>query len=138
MALKCHLQPVSGMGAYLKLRKQCYKCGHCGCTFTLKTPVVNPHCFISNDVKKRIVLIAHETRTEKSIAKQLGVSNMTVNRNIFEMYEFNSQDDHYLPESLCFDEFKSVKSSIICYPLYLHFKNRVMMIHGKGRIKNVA
>lgn len=40
---------------YLDLKKQRYRCGHSLKTFTLKTPLVNDNCYISNLVKTAII-----------------------------------------------------------------------------------
>jgi len=102
---------VSGFNAYLKLRKQRYFCKHCNTTFTLKTSVVNPHCFISNNTKLAIALNAKEKVSEKDIAKNHNVSHSTVSRIIDGFYAHYKPNYNYLPKHLCFDEFKSVKSA---------------------------
>ena len=62
------LPKVSNMNAYLKLRKQRYKCNHCDSTFILETPVVNKHCYISNNTKLAIALEATNKISECDIA----------------------------------------------------------------------
>lgn len=105
------INSISGFNAYLKLRKQRYFCKHCNQTFTLKTSVVDPHCFISNNTKLAIALDAKEKISEKDIAKKHNVSHSTVNRVIDSFYEHYKPNFNYLPKHLCFDEFKSVKSA---------------------------
>ncbi|QVK17117.1 ISL3 family transposase [Mycoplasmatota bacterium] len=106
------LPKVSNMNAYLKLRKQRYKCHHCNSTFTLKTSIVNQHCYISNNTKVAVALAASNKISECDLAKEHNVSHSTVNRVINSFYEVHKPNYNYLPEQLCFDEFKSVKSSV--------------------------
>jgi len=105
------LPTVSNMNAYLRLKKQRYKCHHCNSTFTLKTIVVNTHCYISNNTKLAIALDASNKISECDLAKRHNTSHSTVNRIINSFYEIHKPYLKYLPENLCFDEFKSVKSS---------------------------
>lgn len=102
---------ISGFHAFLKLRKQRYFCKHCNSTFTLKTSVVDKNCFISNHTKLAIALNAKEKISEKDIAKNYNVSHSTVSRVIDSFYTYYKPNYNYLPEHLCFDEFKSVKSA---------------------------
>ncbi|NMA69462.1 MAG: ISL3 family transposase [Desulfitobacterium sp.] len=102
---------ISGFNAYLKLRKQRYFCKHCNSTFTLKTNIVDRHCFISNNTKLAIALNAKEKISEKDIARNHNVSHSTVNRVIDSFYDLYKPNFNYLPKHLCFDEFKSVKSA---------------------------
>ena len=86
---------VSLHDTYLELKKQRYYCGHCQSTFTLNTSIVEKNCKIS----------------ECDIARRHQVSHSTVNRIIHSFYEAQTLNFNYLPENLCFDEFKSVKSA---------------------------
>ena len=45
----------------LMVKKQRFFCKHCESTFMAKTPIVDKGCFISNDVKRSIVLNLCET-----------------------------------------------------------------------------
>ena len=80
-------------------------------TFLLSTPVVNKHCYISNNTKLAIALKAYDKISECDIAKEYNVSHSTVNRVINSFYEVQKPIYNYLPKHLCFDEFKSVKSA---------------------------
>jgi len=100
------------MNAHLILKKQRYKCRHCGGTFTLNTPIVNKYCFISNNTRLSIILDASKKISECDIAKSNNVSHSTVNRIINSSYEVHNPFHKELPENLCFDEFKSVKSAV--------------------------
>lgn len=105
------LPQVSNMNTYLKLRKQRYICYYCHHTFTLETSVVDKNCFISNNTKVAIALEAQNKISEKDIAKRFNVSSSTVNRTIYDLYKMYKPNFNYLPENLCFDEFKSVKEA---------------------------
>ena len=102
---------VSLHDTYLDLRKQRYFCGHCHSTFTLKTSIVEKNCYISYNTKHAIALEAQNKISEYDIARRHQVSHSTVNRIIHNFYESQSLNFNYLPENLCFDEFKSVKSA---------------------------
>ena len=105
------IMKLSGLDAYLDLKKQRYKCRHCQSTFTLETSLVDKNCYISKPVKQAIFLEASHKKSECDIARELNVSHSTVNRVIHNSYEEQPLDYNYLPEVLCFDEFKSVKSA---------------------------
>ena len=105
------MMKLSGLDAYLDLKKQRYKCRHCQSTFTLETSLVDKNCYISNPLKQAIFLEASHKKSECDIARELNVSHSTVNRVIHNSYEEQPLHYHYLPEVLCFDEFKSVKSA---------------------------
>ena len=104
------LPKVSGYPAYLKLKKQRFFCKHCHSTFTAKTDIVDPNCFISKNTKLSIVLESKKKSSEKDIASDHSVSHATVNSIIHKLYEGFIVRKNYLPPHLCFDEFKSVKS----------------------------
>ena len=102
---------VSLHDTYLELKKQRYYCGHCQSTFTLKTSIVEKNCYISYNTKHAIALEAQNKISECDIARRHQVSHSTVNRIIHSFYESQTLNFNYLPENLCFDEFKSVKSA---------------------------
>lgn len=102
---------VSLHDTYLVLKKQRYYCGHCQSTFTLKTSIVEKNCYISYNTKHAIALEAQNKISECDIARRHQVSHSTVNRIIHSFYESQTLNFNDLPENLCFDEFKSVKSA---------------------------
>ncbi|MBQ8892004.1 MAG: ISL3 family transposase [Bacilli bacterium] len=102
---------ISGFKAILKLHKQRYLCKHCNKAFTLSTNIVNYGCFISNNTKYKIATELTKKRSEKDIAIDNNVSPNTVERIMDSYYETQKLYKHHLPEVLCFDEFKSVKSA---------------------------
>lgn len=105
------IMPISGFNALLKLDKQRYKCKACGKTFTAETNIVRKNCFISNNVKYSAALQATEKISEKDIAKHLNISHNTVSREINAFHNSYKVNYRYLPEALCFDEFKSTKDA---------------------------
>ena len=105
------LMPILGYNAVMKLNKQRYCCKDCGKTFMAETDIVRKNCYISNDVKRAAVLKAKEKISEKDIAKELNISHNTVSREINSFRESYKVNFKYLPEVLCFDEFKSTKDA---------------------------
>lgn len=105
------LASITGLPAYLNLAKQRFKCKTCGQSFTAKTSFVDPHCFISKRVTQMIMDRATRVMSEVDIAKDTHVSPNTVRRVIHQAAAtLRIRPTSSLPEHLCFDEFKSVKS----------------------------
>ena len=103
---------VSKLTTYLSLNKQRYICHHCNKTFMCTTNIVNYGCNISNNTKHSIAVDLIKKRSEKDIAIDNNVSPNSVERVIDSYYELdNKVYKNTLPESLSFDEFKSVKSA---------------------------
>ena len=73
-----------------------------------KTPIVDKGCFISNDVKRSIVLNLCETKSMDLIAREHCVSPTSVAR-ILCLTE-DRRRKNYLPRILSIDEFKSVNT----------------------------
>ena len=96
---------------YLQLNKQRYYCGNYKSTSTLKNSIVEKNCYISYNTKHAIVLKAQNKISEWNIAHRHQVSHSTVNRITHSFYESQSLNFNYLPENLCFNEFKRVKST---------------------------
>ena len=109
---KLTIPKVSNLDSYLYLYKQRYKCRHCNRTFSCTTNEVDKYCYISNNTKHSIALDATKKISEKDIAINNNVSHSTVNRIIDSYRSHIKICRNYLPENLCFDEFKSVKSAV--------------------------
>lgn len=105
------IMPISGYNAVLKLNKQRYICKDCKKTFTAKTDFVDKNCYISNPVKNAAAMQSTQKISEKDIAKQLNISHNTVNRIINSSFTQHKVNTKYLPEAMCFDEFKSTKDA---------------------------
>ncbi|MDD2203115.1 MAG: ISL3 family transposase [Bacilli bacterium] len=109
---KLTIPKVSNLNSYLYLYKQRYKCRHCNHTFSCNTSEVELGCYISNSTKHAIALDATKKISEKDIAVNNNVSHSTVNRIIDSYKSHIKLFKNYLPENMCFDEFKSVKSAV--------------------------
>lgn len=97
---------------YLFLKKQRFFCKQCASTFSAETDEVARHCFISKQTKQSIAIEAADKISEKDLAKRHHVSVASTSR-ILELlgnhYKLNTE---WLPENLCFDEFKSVSKKL--------------------------
>ncbi|MBN1175981.1 ISL3 family transposase, partial [Candidatus Woesearchaeota archaeon] len=105
------LPSVSRFSSYLSLKKQRYLCKHCSSTFVLPTSLVRKNCFISNNTKLAIAIDIKEKVSEKDLALRHNVSHSTVSRIVDRSFYDYKPNFNHLPENLCFDEFKSVKSA---------------------------
>ena len=107
------LNPVSGLPAFLKLRKQRFFCRECSHSFTAETTsIVDLNGFISKNVKNEIKVKACETVSESHIAKEMNVSVHTVRRVVNETAEsLRIKPLNELSEHMCWDGFKSVASA---------------------------
>lgn len=105
------LSQVTECDTYLRIRKQRYYCKDCGRTFTASTKLVDKGCFIANSVKTAILLKAQETVSQKTLAKEAGVSHQTVYRILQSSGLETKKSFDYLPNVLSMDEFKSVKNA---------------------------
>ena len=102
----------SGMDTYLNLKKQRFHCKNCEKNFTAKTDIVDKDCFIANRVKLHVADQLTDTVSESYIAKQNNVSVHTVRRITKDIAKtLITKPCDSLPDHLCLDEFKSVKSS---------------------------
>ena len=102
---------ISGYNAILRLKKQRYICKCCGKTFIAKTTIVNKNCQISKNTKQAVLLSATDKISEKDIAKKFNISHNTVNRLINSFKDNYTVNLDYLPEAICFDEFKSTSDA---------------------------
>lgn len=106
------LTKVSGLPAYLVLRKQRYYCKECASYFTAKSDVVGENCFISKRVKRMVMDLTTESLTLKHIAEACSISDHTV-QNVINSVGDDLKPSIFdsLPEHISFDEFKSVKNA---------------------------
>lgn len=98
--------------SYLSLKKKRYSCLECNSSFTLSTPEVDKHCFISNNVKASVACALTKATSLKDIANDHNISFNTVARVLDTFHETLPKSNmiDYLPPALLFDEFKSVKN----------------------------
>src|SRR5699024_10423623 len=104
------LTKISGLPAYLDLRKQRYHCRECDNYFTAKSEVVGDNCFISKCVKRMVLDFVTNAFTLKHIAETCTVSDHTVQLVIDGTgMDLKPSIFDALPEHSAFDEFKGVK-----------------------------
>lgn len=114
---KTHIRLASldGTRYELILWKQRYYCKCCSSTFGATTSLTKENCTLSNKLKNQIMLLVTQGLNGELIAKICHCSPSSVRRTIIERVQ-----PHYrmakLPKHLCFDEFRSTKStmSFIC------------------------
>ena len=109
------LPSLNGIHYELELWKQRYYCRQCQTTFGATTNLTANNQTLSGQLKNQIMEFAKEGLNGKLIARVCHCSPSSVRRTIKERGK-----SHYrmakLPHNLCFDEFRSVKStmSFIC------------------------
>ena len=104
---------------FLQLKRTRFLCHSCGATFVAQTPIVERNHHISKALKFQIALDLKKVRSRKSIAEDHFVSDVTITRIQSEFAKEYRTNWNYLPQILCMDEFKSMKScsgvmSFIC------------------------
>lgn len=110
-AARITLPHLSGTPAFLMLNKQRFFCKACRHSFTAQTDIVERHCHISNRVRQWIADQCQHRISEQYMAEMSSVSTATVRRVINETAtSIRTRPTDILPQHLCFDEFKSVKS----------------------------
>ena len=105
------LLPCNGNPTILRLHKQRFFCRECGHTFSAKTDIVEKNCFISRQVKLKILFDLKLKMSEKDIAFSTFVSHSTVSRAIDRNYQMLIPDRGHLPRHLMFDEFRSASDA---------------------------
>lgn len=106
-----HLTHINFQPVLLKLKKQRYQCKHCRVVTTVPTSIVDKGCFISNDIKRTIIMELTEVQSMKLIAQHLNVSRYTVQCQLINAGQTLAPKTWDLPEHLGIDEFKSVKQA---------------------------
>ena len=94
------------------IRKQKYLCKpslDCPQTITKVARVegVKYRHHISQAIKRRIMMQLTANESQTDIAKELGISDWTVRRVIFNLDQFFKPNYHWLPRHNAFDDFKS-------------------------------
>lgn len=107
---KIKLQKICDLPTLLLLRKQRFYCKECESSFIAETNLLSKHCSISNNVKNKISSDIVDTISFKYVARLNNVSINTVTRVFKKSLDYFKPNYDTLPKSLCFDEFKSVKS----------------------------
>lgn len=124
------LDSLNGKRYEMELWKQRYRCQNCESTFGAVTNLTQRNQTLSTRLKNQIMVLAKEGLNGKLIAKLCHCSPSSVRRTIIERVP-----PHYrmarLPKHLCFDEFRSTKStmSFICCDAETH--QLVTQLHNR-------
>lgn len=94
----------------LELKRTRFLCRNCGKTFHARTNIVNEHCHLSKQLTYQIALDLQKNISRKMIAETHFVSDVTVQRVLHSFGRNYKPNLNFLPEVLCVDEFKSMKS----------------------------
>ena len=92
----------------LNVQRCIYK--DCKKTFSASSNIVRDNSNVSNNLKYTIACELQENVSLTSIAKRYNISVSTVQRIMNDCYPNFKVNKEYLPETMCIDEFKSVKN----------------------------
>ena len=107
---KIKFVPFQNYNIQLNLSIQRYICKDCEKSFSPSTNIVEDNSNISNNLKYTIALELQENVSLTSIAKRHNISVATVQRIMNDCYPYFKVNKEYLPETICIDEFNSVKN----------------------------
>jgi transposase len=104
---------------FLELKRSRFLCHECGATFHAHTELVEENHHLSKQLCLQIILDLKKNVSRKLIAQKHFVSDVTVLRLMEELAASYSPNWRFLPNILCIDEFKSMKTcegamSFIC------------------------
>jgi len=102
--------PIQNYNIELELTIQRYICKDCKKTFSPSTNIVSDNSNISNNLKYTIALELKENVSLTYIAKKYNISVASVQRIMNICYPDFKVNKEHLPETICIDEFKSVKN----------------------------
>ena len=102
--------PIQNYNIELELTIQRYICKDCKKTFSPSTNIVSDNSNISNNLKYTIALELKENVSLTSIAKRYNISVASVQRIMDSCYSDFKVNKEHLPETICIDEFKSIKN----------------------------
>ena len=102
--------PFQNYNIELNLSVQRHICKDCKKTFSPSTNIVEDNSNISNNLKYTIAHELQENISLTSTAKRYNVSISSVQRIMDECYPNFKVNKEHLPETMCIDEFKSVKN----------------------------
>lgn len=105
------LLACNGFPTILRLKKQRFLCKECMRTFIAESDIVNKHCFISNQVKLKLLDQLRLKISEKDIASMNFVSHSTVSKAVDNAFCIFKPRADFLPSHLLFDEFKSTRDA---------------------------
>ena len=102
--------PFQNYNIELELTVQRYICKDCKKTFSPSTNVISNNSSISNNLKYTIALELQKNVSLTSISERYSISVSSVQRIMDTCYSNFKVNREYLPETICIDEFKSVKN----------------------------
>ena len=102
--------PFQSYNIELNLSVQRYICKDCKKSFSPSTNVVDDNSNISNNFKFTIARELQESASLTSIANRYNLSVSSVQRIMDKCYGDFKVNKEHLPETICIDEFKSVKN----------------------------
>lgn len=102
--------PFQSYNIELNLTVQRYICKDCKKTFSPSSSIISDNSNISNNLKYTIARELQENITLTSIAKRYNVSISSVQRIMNKCYPDFKVNKEQLPETICIDEFKSIKN----------------------------
>ena len=102
--------PFQNYNIELNLTVQRHICKDCKKSFSPSTNIVEDNSNISNNLKYTIAHELQENISLTSIAKRYNISISSVQRIMGNCYSDFKVNKEHLPESMCIDEFKSVKN----------------------------
>ena len=102
--------PFQNYNIELNLTVQRLICKDCKKSFSPSTNIVEDNSNISNNLKYTIAHELQENISLTSIAKRYNISISSVQRIMDNCYSDFKVNKEHLPESMCIDEFKSVKN----------------------------
>ena len=95
----------------LLVKTQRFQCPDCHTTFNATSYLFEHQRTISRDLKREIILRLTRIQTIKDIAHDLFISEASVQRVLLDLADQYKPNLNYLPETLCIDEFKSMRSA---------------------------
>lgn len=95
----------------LLVNTQRFQCPDCHTTFNATSYLFEKQRTISRDLRREIILRLTRIQTIKDIAHDLFISEASVQRVLLDLADQYKPNLNYLPETLCIDEFKSMRSA---------------------------
>ncbi|MBU5983624.1 ISL3 family transposase, partial [Limosilactobacillus reuteri] len=95
----------------LLVKTQRFQCPDCHTTFNATSYLFEKQRTISRDLRREVILRLTRIQTIKDIAHDLFISEASVQRVLLDLADQYKPNLNYLPETLCIDEFKSMRSA---------------------------
>lgn len=95
----------------LEVNTQRFYCPDCQHTFSATSSLFTPHKSVSVNLRREIIQRLCKVATIKDIAHNLAISEVTVQHVLLDVAKEIQPQWNYLPQTLCIDEFKSMRSA---------------------------